>query len=131
MVAKTLIRGSIFRAAYGVLALLLPNLLVKLAGMQPEQIDQDARYFNRLFGGRDLVVAGATVAAAKAGAEREALKANIFCELTDSVSIIEELRAGRGFDQTLAIAVGFNVIGYLTWLKALRALRAGSDDTAS
>ncbi len=131
MVAKTLIRGSIFRAAYGVLALLLPNLLVKLAGMQPEQIDQDARYFNRLFGGRDIVVAGATVAAVKAGAEREAVKANILCELTDTVSILEELRAGRGFDQTLAIAVGFNVVGYLTWLKALKALRAGRDATAS
>lgn len=125
MVAKTLIRSSIIRATYGVLALLLPNLLVKLAGMQPEQIDQDARYFNRLFGGRDIVVAGATVAAVKAGAEREAVKANILCELTDSVSILEELRAGRGFDQTLAIAVAFNVTGYLTWLKALKALRAG------
>jgi hypothetical protein len=131
MAAKTLIQGSIIRATYGILALLLPRLLVKSVGMNPNDIDPDARYFNRLFGGRDILVAGATVAAVKAGAERQATKANMVCEFTDSISLLEELRSGRSFDRTIAIAIAFNVTGYLTWLKALRALRAGSSDAAS
>jgi hypothetical protein len=122
MAAKLMILGSIGRAAYGILALLLPKLLFKSAGMDPDSLDPDARYFNRVLGGRDLVVAGATVAAVKAGAERQAAIANLICEFTDSVALAEELRGGRPLDRTLSVAVAFNVTGYLTWIRGFRAI---------
>ena len=121
MAAKLLIQGSVGRAAYGILALLFPKLLFKSVGMDEAGVDPEARYFNRLFGGRDLLVAGATVAAVKGGAEEQATKANLICELTDSVSLAAELRARGRMDRTLAIGLAFNVVGYLTWLRALRA----------
>ena len=43
--------------------------------MDEAGVDPEARYFNRLFGGRDLLVAGATVAAVKGGAYAPATKA--------------------------------------------------------
>ena len=122
MVGKILIRGSMIRAAYGVLALLFPKLLAAGAGMKESDVDVEARYFNRLFGGRDLLVAGGTVAAVKAGHEQHATTANLVCEFTDTVSAVQELRARGGIDRTLAIGFAFNLVGYLTWLRALRAL---------
>lgn len=122
MAAKLLIQGSIGRAAYGIFALLLPKLVLKSVGIDPDDVDPDSRYFNRLFGGRDLLVAGATVAAVKAGAERQAAMANLVCEFTDSVALVEELRGGRRLDRTLSVAVAFNVTGYLIWLRGFRAI---------
>jgi hypothetical protein len=121
MAAKILIQGSIIRAAYGLLALLFPKFLFASVGMNEADVDPEARYFNRLFGGRDLLVAGATVAAVKAGAETPALKANLLCEFTDSVSLAEELRSRGKLDRTLTIGLAFNVVGYLTWIRALLA----------
>jgi hypothetical protein len=118
--AKILIQGSAGRAAYGLLALLFPKLLFSSVGMS--EVDGEARYFNRLFGGRDLLVAGATVAAARAGAHSSATKVNLICEVTDSIALAEELRSRGGFDRTLAIGLAFNVAGYATWLRALRSL---------
>jgi hypothetical protein len=123
MASKILIQGSVIRAAYGLLALLFPKLLLAGSGMSEEQLGSEARYFNRLFGGRDLLVAGATVAAAKGGAERQATRANLICEFTDTISAVEELRARGGIDRTLAIGFIFNVAGYATWLRALLALK--------
>jgi hypothetical protein len=123
--AKILIRGSIVRAAYGILALLFPKQLAAAAGMSEDEFGPQARYFNRLFGGRDVLVAGATVAAVRAGAERHAVKANVVCEMTDTVSLVEELRSRGGMDRTLGIGLVFNVLGYAMWLRALRAIRAG------
>jgi hypothetical protein len=122
MATKILIQGSAIRAAYGLLALLFPKLLYASVGMSEAEVDPEARYFNRLFGGRDLVVAGATVAAARTGAERPAAQANLACELTDSIALLEEVRRRGGLDRTLGIALAFNVTGYATWLRALRAL---------
>lgn len=122
MATKLLIQGSAGRAAYGILALLFPKLLFKSVGMDEAGVDPEARYFNRLFGGRDLLVAGATVAAVKSGAEKQATKANLICELTDTVSLAGELKARGGMDRTLAIGLAFNLAGYATWLRALRAL---------
>jgi hypothetical protein len=122
MAAKLLIQGSVGRAAYGILALLFPKLLFKSVGMDEAGVDPEARYFNRLFGGRDLLVAGATVAAIKSGAEKQATKANLICELTDTVSLAGELKARGGMDRTLAIGLAFNLAGYATWVRALRAL---------
>ncbi len=123
MAGKVLIQGSIVRAAYGILALLLPKLLLAGSGMTEEELGPEARYFNRLFGGRDLLVAGATVAAVRAGAEEPAVRANLICEFTDTVSLVEEARSRGGLDRTLAIGLAFNVGGYATWLRALRALK--------
>ncbi len=122
MAGKILIRGSIIRAAYGFVALLLPNLLAKAVGMDERDVDSDARYFNRLFGGRDLLVACGTVAAVKRGQEQNAATANIVCEFTDTISAVQELRSRGKIDRTLAIGFAFNVAGYLTWLRALLAL---------
>lgn len=123
MAAKILIRGSIVRAAYGILALLFPKLLLAGSGMTEDQLGPDARYFNRLFGGRDLLVAAATVIAAKAGEEAKATQANLACEATDTVSFLGELRSRGGLDRTLAIGLAFNLLGYANWLRALRALK--------
>jgi hypothetical protein len=123
MADKILIRGSIIRTAYGLLALLFPKLLLAGSGMTEEQIGPEARYFNRLFGGRDLLVAGATVLAVRSGASEQAVKANLIAEFTDTVSLVEEARSRGGMDRTLAIGLAFNVGGYATWLRALRALK--------
>src|SRR5437588_8229682 len=100
MAAKILIQGSIVRAGYGLLALLFPKLLLAGAGMSEAQLGPEARYFNRLFGGRDLLVAGATIAAVRSGEEMKATQANLVCELTDTVSLIEEVRSRGGIDRT-------------------------------
>jgi hypothetical protein len=122
MASKILMQGSAIRAAYGLLALLFPKLLFASVGMSESDVDPEARYFNRLFGGRDLVVAGATVAAVRVRAERPAVQANLICELTDSISLVEECRRRGGLDRTLGIGLVFNLTGYATWLRALRAL---------
>ena len=122
MAAKVLLQGSVVRASYGILALLFPKLLLAGAGMRDAELDDNARYFNRLFGGRDLLVAGATYGAVKAGALSPAVKANLVCELTDTVSLLEEIRARGRMDRFLAIGLAFNLGGYATWVRALRAL---------
>ena len=122
MAAKILIRGSILRSAYGILALLFPKLLLAATRTSEDQFGTEARYFNRLFGGRDLLVAGATVLAVRSGAAEQAVKANLIAEFTDTVSLVEEARQRGGMDRTLAIGLGFNIGGYATWIRALRAL---------
>lgn len=122
MAGKILIQGSVIRATYGLLALLFPKLLMKSVGMDERDLDPEARYFNRLFGGRDLLVAGGTAAAVKSGQEQPATIANLFCEFTDTVSAVQELRARGKLDRTLAIGFVFNIVGYMTWVRALLAL---------
>jgi hypothetical protein len=122
MAAKILMQGSAIRAAYGLLALLFPKLLFASVGMSESEVDPEARYFNRLFGGRDILVAGATVAVVRQGVERPAVQANLACELTDSIALIEEIRRRGGLDRTLGIGLAFNLTGYVTWFRALRAL---------
>jgi hypothetical protein len=121
MVANPLIQLSIVRALYGVLALLAPKLLARSVGMTEEQLGSEARYFNRLLGGRDLLVAAGTIAAVRGGTVKQATTANIVCEVTDSISLVEELRARGGVDRIVAIGLVFNVGGYATLLRALRS----------
>jgi len=64
---QLLLQGSAVRAAYGISALLSPKLLFAAGGMSEEEVDVDARYLNRLFGGRDLLVAVLTLAGVRAG----------------------------------------------------------------
>ena len=114
MNAQTLMRnGLAVRALYGLLALFAPNL-------SGRPVEDEPRYFNALFGGRDLSITAASVAAMRAGRVEDAVKLNMSCEATDTISLIQELRARGGFDQTLVAAVAFNVFGWATWILASR-----------
>jgi hypothetical protein len=124
MAGKILIQGSLVRTAYGILALLAPKLLFGSVGLSEDKVDIEARYFNRLFGGRDLLVALGTVAAVRSGDGAKAVKANVFCEFTDSVALIEELRSRGKPDRATIIGAIFNVFGYATWFRAAGAARA-------
>src|SRR5437868_4424887 len=95
---RLIVNGLVGRALYGVFALFAPDQLFKLAG---KPLEDEPRYFNALFGGRDLTVTGASIAALRAGRTHEAVALNMSCEATDTVSLIQELRARGGFDQTL------------------------------
>ena len=105
------------RALYGLLALFAPNLLFKLAG---KPVEDEPRYFNALFGGRDLSVTAASVAAMRAGRVEDAVKLNMSCEATDTIALLQEVRARGGFDQTLVAGLAFNAAGWATWITASR-----------
>ena len=111
---------SFVRVVYGVVTLFAPQLLERGDAGVP----REARYTNALFGGRDLTIAGATIAALRAGREREAMLLNASCELTDSLSLVQELRRGRSMDETLGGALFFNVLGWTTVWRVARALRS-------
>jgi hypothetical protein len=117
-----MVQGSVVRALDGILALFLPKLLFASVGVSEKDVGEDARYFNRLFGGRDLLVALGTVAAVRAGADAKAVRVNLFCEATDSIALGEEIRVRGRLERTTIIGAVFNLVGYATWLRALRAL---------
>ena len=119
--SQILLQGSAARAAYGITALLFPRQLAAAGGMSEDEVDLDARYINRLFGGRDLLVAGLTVAGVRAGNEDHAVKLNLVAEATDTIALIEEMRSRGGLDRTLFIGLLFNLFGYATWIRALSA----------
>jgi len=118
---QILLQGSAVRAGYGIAALLFPKQLAAAGGMREEDVDLDARYLNRLFGGRDLLVAGLTVAGAQAGDDARMAKLNLVAEATDSLALLEEVRSRGGLDRTLFIGLVFNLFGYATWIRALAA----------
>jgi hypothetical protein len=116
---QLMINGSAVRLGYGLMSLFAPDTLFKLSG---KAVEAEPRYFNALFGGRDLTVVGATAAALRAGREKDAVLLNMSCEATDLVAMIMEARARGGLDQTLIAAIGFNAFGWATWLSAYRQL---------
>jgi hypothetical protein len=116
MRGKILIQGSLIRAGYGLAALLLPKVLFKAIGLK--ETDPDARYLNRLFGGRDLLVAGQTALAVRRGTAGGATAVNLIAEATDTVALVEEYRERGKLDRVLLIGLAFNVLGYLTWFRA-------------
>ena len=118
---QILLQGSAVRAGYGIAALLFPKQLAAAGGMREEDVDLDARYLNRLFGGRDLLIAGLTVAGAQAGDDARIAKMNLVAEATDSLALLEEVRSRGGLDRTLFIGLVFNLFGYATWIRALTA----------
>jgi hypothetical protein len=119
MRAKILIQGTLVRTAYGVLSLLFPDYLFGAVGMK--DVDPEARYLNRLFGGRDLLVAGMTLGKVKSGHGKSAVFTNLVCEATDTVGLVEELRTRGKLERSLIIGLLFNVVGYVTWIRALLA----------
>ena len=118
---QILLQGSAVRAGYGIAALLFPKQLAAAGGLSEDEVDLDARYLNRLFGGRDLLVAGLTLAGLRAGDEARLAKLNLVAEATDSIALLEEVRARGGLDRTLFIGLVFNLFGYATWIRALSA----------
>ena len=120
MTSRTLMRnGTAVRLAYGLLSLFAPNTLFRLSG---KPVEAEPRYFNALFGGRDLTICAATQSALKAGRDRDAILLNLSCEATDFISLVQEARARGGLDQTLVAAIAFNTFGWATWLTALQRL---------
>jgi hypothetical protein len=101
--------------------MLFPKQLAAAGGMSEDEVDLDARYLNRLFGGRDLLVAALTIGAVRRGDDAHAAKLNLVAEATDTISLIEELRGRGGLDRTLLIGLLFNAFGYATWVRALNA----------
>ncbi len=126
---KLLIRGSLIRAAYGIAALAFPEILFKALGIK--ETDPDARYLNRLFGGRDLLVAGQTVAKVRGGGGGSATAINLIAEATDTASLVQEYKARGKFDRVLFVGLAFNIVGYATWLRALVSRPATTKEIAS
>jgi hypothetical protein len=116
---RIMLNASAVRLGYGLLSLAAPDLLFKLSG---KPVEDEPRYFNALFGGRDLTVVAATLAALKAGREKEAVLINMSCEATDLAALLLEARRRGGLDQTLTAAIGFNAFGWSSWLAAWRKL---------
>jgi hypothetical protein len=114
-----MVNGTAVRLLYGLFSLFAPNLLFKLSG---KPVEAEPRYFNALFGGRDLSVVAATYVALRAGRPKQAALLNMSCEATDLVALVQEARARGGLDQTLVAAIGFNVFGWATWLAAYRQM---------
>lgn len=119
MRATILLQGSVIRAAYGVLALFFPKILFGSIGMR--DVDVEARYLNRLFGGRDLTIAATTLAAVRRGETTAATALNLSCEITDTISLVQEIRTEGGLRRSLWVGVAFNLTGYITWIRALLA----------
>jgi hypothetical protein len=116
---KILIQGSLIRAGYGVAALAFPKYLTAAVGVQ--DFGDNARYMNRLLGGRDIVLAGSTVLAARRGDGAAAARANILAETADTAALLGEYQDRGKLDKVLLIGLAFNVVGHLTWTRALLA----------
>jgi hypothetical protein len=121
-VRKQLVSVAIVRTLYGLAALFAPRLLSGPANLP--DLEPDERYFNGLFGGRDLTVAGLTVAALQTGREREAVLANLSCEATDLVALGLEIRRRGGVDRVTGVGIVFSAFGLLGWLDTARRAHA-------
>lgn len=116
-----LMLNAALRTAYGVGALLAPDAQAWAARMPT--LPADARYFNALFGGRDLTVAAGTAALLRGGHEKAALVVATSCEITDLLAWTQEARRRGDPDQTVLLGAAFNVVGALTCLAAASARR--------
>ena len=119
--AATLRLGGIIRIVYGVFALLFPRRMFAAFGFG--EPDPDVRYFNALFGGRDIVVGLWICKAVREDDLDLALLANVGCEAGDSAALVQELRHRGGFDRATAAGLVFNLVGWASWLGV--ALRRG------
>ena len=113
--------NAALRTAYGIGALLAPGAQARSAMMPPPAAD--ARYFNALFGGRDLTVAAGTLALLRAGEEKAALVGAASCEVTDLLAWVQEARRRGSADRMVLLGAAFNVVGTLTCIAAARARR--------
>jgi hypothetical protein len=118
--ATTLRIGAIVRIVYGVVALFAPARMFKAFGMGDP--DPDVRYFNALFGGRDIVVGLWTLKAVDEGRLDHALLANVGCETTDGIALVQEVRSRGKVDGVVAGAIAFNLVGWTSWIRVARSL---------
>ena len=116
---RLLLQAAGVRTAYGVVSLAAPEALFAAARVRP---DPDTRYANALFGGRDLTIAGMTVAAVNGGREREALLLNASCEATETAVLLIELKRRGGLAPVLAMGLALNALGWLSVVRAARLL---------
>ncbi len=124
MAERLIIQGSVGRAIYGIIALFFPKLFEQ--GPGGVRFGPDARYLNRLFGARDILLAMITIFSVQRGNVREALAINMVAEATDSVAVVAEIADRGGVDKVTAGGVVFNVFGFANWIRAAKALRSGS-----
>lgn len=109
------------RIAYGVGAILAPKAL--LSALRCSQ-DKDVRGFNAFLGSRDIVIGAVALCAKDPAAVRTAVTLNQGCELVDTLVLAQEVRAGRRADLFTIAGFGFNLLGWVTWLRARALLRA-------
>ena len=108
--ATSLRIAAFVRILYGLFALFAPKRM--FASMGFDDPEPEARYFNALFGGRDIVVGVWTLKAVGDGDLDQALLANAGCEATDMVALVQEVRHRGGLDRATAAGIGFNVVGW-------------------
>jgi hypothetical protein len=119
MTARQLLTlNAILRTAYGAASLFAPKLIFRTASPVP-----DERYFNALFGGRDLSIAAATAVALREGREREAWMLNASCEVTDTIALAQEIRDRGEADAMVKAALAFSAVGWTISVLAHRARR--------
>jgi hypothetical protein len=123
MISNPLFQGSLVRAGYGALALFAPEMLLKGLMLDDSVLGDQGRYFNRILGGRELVISVASIKALKAGHEKEAVRANAVCAATDLISLAQEVRARGGVDATLLRGIGFNLVSWGFVAGALKTLQ--------
>lgn len=109
------------RIGYGVVAIARPDVMCKVLRMEPHP---DARGFNAFLGSRDIVVGLASLKASGPAQLKDAIFLNQANEMIDSLVLVQEVRAGRRADLFSVVGVAFNCLGWVTWIKARRALRA-------
>ncbi len=124
MAERLIIQGSVGRAIYGVIALCFPKLFEQ--GPGAIRFGPDARYMNRLFGARDILLALISIFSVQRGNVREALAINMIAEASDTVAVVTEIADRGGVDKVTAGGVLFNVAGFANWIRAAKALRSGS-----
>jgi hypothetical protein len=122
MTARSLMTvNTAIRTAYGLGAMFAPDALAKAAGVDPP--DDDGRYLNRLFGGRDLTVSALVLAALNDGKESEAWAIIASCEATDLLNLLIEAKRRGTLDAALRTGLIFNATGWLVLALAARDIR--------
>jgi hypothetical protein len=122
-----IIQGSLLRATYGVLAAAAPRMLLKALFLDEAVLGEQGRYFNRLLGGREIIVATRSIAAVNAGEPEKAVKINLLCSATDTMALLHELKERGGMDATLMRGLGFNMLSWAITLRAMRETGAGPE----
>jgi hypothetical protein len=126
MIKNPLFHGAMLRLGYGALSLFAPDVLLKSLGAPADLLGDQGRYFNRLVGGRELMLGAGTICSIKAGHTQRSAKTNLILEAADTVALVQEARLRGGLDATLARGLGFNVVGYLLVGRALKGAKAAA-----
>ncbi|MGQ0465010.1 MAG: hypothetical protein ACT4QG_06780 [Sporichthyaceae bacterium] len=113
---------ALLRIGYGLGAILAPKALLAVLRVKPEP---DTRGFNAFLGSRDIVIGAVSLCAKDVPAVRAAVTLNQGCEIVDSVVLAQEVRAGRRVDLFSVAGLAFNLLGWVTWLRARQLLRNG------